>query len=131
MFTIDIEKATLENNDYRRVIKTTPNQQLVLMSILPTEDVHLEIHPNTDQFVRFEAGNGKVIIGKDQKQFSNVKDGTSVTIKMGTWHRIVNTGNDSLKLYTIYSPPEHPAGLVQHRQVKEKNHSILENLLLF
>lgn len=129
MFTIDIEKATLENNNYRKVLKTTNNQQLVLMSLIPGEDIPKEIHQDIDQFIRVEAGTGKVIIGKNQNVESEVKDGTSVTIRGGTWHRIVNTGTDSLKLYSIYSPPEHPAGLIQYRQPKVNKKELFHLLI--
>lgn len=129
MFSIDIEKATLENNNYRKVLKTTNNQQLVLMSLIPGEDIPKEIHQDIDQFIRVEAGTGKVIIGENQNVETNIKDGSSVTITSGTWHRVVNTGTDSLKLYSIYSPPEHPPGLIQYRQPKVNKKELLSILL--
>lgn len=121
VFVIDIEKATIENDDYRRVIYTTKNQQLVLMSIPPNDDIPLEIHPDIDQFIRFESGEGEVRIGKNESKVYKVKDGLSITIDMGTYHHIVNTGNIPLKLYSIYSGPEHPLGLVQKTNPKYKN----------
>lgn len=114
MFALDIEKSTLENEDYRRVIYTPGNMQLVLMSLKVGEDIDLEVHPTTDQFFRFERGNGEVIIGQNSGNIIKVKDGMSVIVRHGTYHKVVNTGNVPLKLYTIYSPPEHRFDLVQH-----------------
>lgn len=110
-FVINIEEATLNNIYYRRVIDTTDNQQLVLMSIPIGEDIPMETHPYTTQFIRFEAGEADVILnGKTYK----VKDGVSVTIHPGTEHQIINSSlYENLKLYTIYSPPEHPRDTIQ------------------
>ena len=110
-FAINIEKATLENTYYRRVLYTTPQQQLVLMSIPVNDEISLEVHPDTTQFIRFEAGTGEVRIND---LIYKVKDGVSVTIPPNKYHRIVNTSlTEPLKLYTIYSPPEHPEDLIQ------------------
>ena len=110
-FGIDIEKATLDNIYYRRVLYTTPQQQLVLMNIPVNDDIHLEIHPHTTQFIRFESGTGEVRINDI---VLNVKDGSSVTIPPNSYHQVINTSSkESLKLYTIYSPPEHPKDLIQ------------------
>jgi mannose-6-phosphate isomerase-like protein (cupin superfamily) len=109
MFSIDIEKATKENTDYRRVIYTVPNLQLVLMQIPIGEDIELEIHPNVDQFFRIESGKGEFHIGKEKKKVVEVKDGSAVVIKHGTYHRVLNTSStEPLKLYTIYTPANHP-----------------------
>ncbi len=134
MFSVDIEKATIENINYRKVLHTTPNQQLVVMSILPYEDIPQEIHPNIDQFIRVEGGKGEVRIGKNEENIINIEDGSSVIVKQGTWHRVVNTSNEALKLYTIYSPPEHPEHLIQKRQKQTKQQTNKEDinmLLLF
>lgn len=108
VFCINIEKETRENTYYRRVLFTTAYQQLVLMSVKPGEDIHLEIHPYIDQFIRIEQGNGKLYIGEKQNEVFELKDGISATIPARTWHRIINDSNTPLKLYTIYSPPNHP-----------------------
>lgn len=103
-FSIDLEKATIENTEYRKILYTPGYQQLVLMSIPVNGDIPLEVHEHTDQFFRFEQGEGVIQVeNKDIK----VKDGSAVIIPHGTYHRVVNTGKTPLKLYTIYSPPEH------------------------
>jgi mannose-6-phosphate isomerase-like protein (cupin superfamily) len=122
-FGIDIEKETIENTDYRRVLHTGDNEQLVLMSINPLDDIPMEVHPTTDQFIRFEAGEGEVRLGNKVDPRTGkvlnmvhykVKDGSSVDIDAGTHHRVVNiSATEPLKLYTVYAPPEHPDGLVQ------------------
>jgi len=108
IFHSDIEKETLDNADFRRVLFTTKNSQLVLMSIQPGEDIGEEIH-GVDQFFRFESGTGKVVAGGHDEP---VKDGDSVTIPSGTRHNIINTGEKPLKLYSIYSPPNHKRGTI-------------------
>lgn len=116
-FGIDIEKATLENEYYRRVLYTTPQQQLVLMAIPVGQDIPLEVHSDTTQFIRFESGTGKV---KVANVIYDVQDGSSVTIPPGSYHQVVNTSSTKkLKLYSIYSPPEHPPNLIQ--KVKSEN----------
>jgi len=103
-FMGNIEKLTINNTDYRRVLFTAANNQLVLMSLQPGEEIGAETH-NLDQFFRFESGNGKVIMdGKEHV----VSDGDAVIITQGTHHNIINTSStQSLKLYTLYSPPNH------------------------
>jgi mannose-6-phosphate isomerase-like protein (cupin superfamily) len=116
----NIAVLTNKNNNYRKVINTTPTQQLVLMSLKPGEFIHLEIHPKTTQFIRIEKGTGVVEIGKPVKKKIKVKDDTSVTIPPNTWHFVENTSKTkTLKLYTIYSPPHHKPGTIQKRQPKE------------
>lgn len=109
VFVINIEKETLENNLFRKILYTTTNQQLVVMSIKPFSNIPFEIHPEHDQFIRIEKGVGMALIGSNKEQKFNLSDGISITIPKNTYHEIVNTDpvND-LKLYTIYSPPEHP-----------------------
>lgn len=103
-FFLNIEKETVENTDFRRVLFTTHNSQLVLMSLKPGEDIGVEVHA-PDQFFRFESGEGKVIIeGTEYK----ISDGDSVTVPSGSKHNIINTSTtEHLKLYAIYSPPQH------------------------
>ena len=83
-FNINIEKATLENNDYRRVIYTPGFQQLVLMSIPVGEDIPLEIHSNVDQFFRIESGEGEIHFGSNEEEVISIKDGSGVVVKHGT-----------------------------------------------
>lgn len=109
-FIVNIEKETLENVMYRKVLYTAKNSQLVLMSIAPLDGVGEEVH-TLDQFIRIEAGNGKAIINGNEHAIS---DGSAVVIPAGARHNIVNTSKtEALKLYTIYSPPEHKDGVVQ------------------
>ena len=112
-FNTDIEKATLENNNFRKVLFTSELMQLVVMSIKPNDDIGLEIHDGA-QFIRVEGGKGKAIIGG--REFP-VKDGTAFVIPKGAKHNVINTSDtEDLKLYAVYSPPEHP----EHRVDKEK-----------
>ena len=112
----NIEMDTLENEDFRRVLFTGPNTQLVLMTLAPGEDIGRETHDGHDQFIRIESGVGVVELD-DEK--SEVVDGSSVVIPAGVEHNLTNTSDDEpLRLYTLYSPPEHPDGTV-HRTKKE------------
>lgn len=105
-----IEELTLQNNNFRQVIFTGNQSQLVLMTLQANEDIGLETHPDNDQFFRFEHGNGKVIIGEDTFE---VKDGDCVVIPAGTAHNIINvSATDTLKMYTIYSPAHHLANTI-------------------
>ena len=110
-----IEKETLKNSDYRRVLYTGKYSQLVLMNLKPMEEIGMETHNDSDQFFRFEEGEGKVIIdGVEHK----VKDGDAVIVPAGAKHNVVNTSKKlELKLYTIYSPPEHQDKVVRHTKV--------------
>jgi mannose-6-phosphate isomerase-like protein (cupin superfamily) len=109
----DIEKLTLKNKNYRKVINTTPTQQLVLMSLKPKEDIGMEIHKKVTQFMRIEQGTVMAIIGKDENQKKyKLKDNSFITIPPNTYHNIVNIGEDEVKLYSIYSPPNHKPGTI-------------------
>jgi mannose-6-phosphate isomerase-like protein (cupin superfamily) len=115
-FAIDIEKATLENNNFRKVLYTSKHSQLVLMSLRPMEEIGMEVHEENDQFFRFEAGQGKCII--DGNEYV-VSDGFAVVVPAGAQHNVVNTSaTEELKLYTIYSPAHHKDGIV--RATKEE-----------
>ena len=111
-YAVNIEEETIKNTDYRRVLYTPGYQQLVLMSIPPGEDIPLEVHHDVDQFFRIEKGRGEIRVGKSQNDIIKISDGSGVIIKHGTYHRVINTGSEDLKLYTIYSPPEHPPNRV-------------------
>lgn len=105
-----IEELTRNNSNFRQVLYTGPHSQLVLMSLLPSEEIGMEVHPDNDQFFRFESGEGKVIIAGVEHV---VKDGDAVVVPAGTEHNVVNTSSTSpLKLYTIYSPAHHPDGTI-------------------
>ena len=114
-FAVNIEQATLRNNNFRTALWTGKHLQLTLMSINPGEDIGLEIHPHNDQFLRLEAGQGLVMMGnrKDNLDFQrNLSAQDAFIIPAGTWHNLVNTGRTPIKLYSIYAPPQHPHGTV-------------------
>jgi len=107
----NIEEATIENKNYRKVIFSSPNLQLVFMSLKPGEDIGSEIHPYITQFIRVEKGEGIAII--EGKKFE-LSDGTAVIIPLNSQHNIINTSKyKDLKLYTIYSPPNHPYNKIE------------------
>jgi mannose-6-phosphate isomerase-like protein (cupin superfamily) len=114
-FKENIEKLTLENEDFRRVLYTAKHSQLVLMSLKPHEEIGLETHADTDQFFRFEKGKGKVVIDGFERE---VGEGDAVIVPAGAKHNVINTSEESLKLYTIYSPAHHKDGIV--RATKEE-----------
>lgn len=106
-FYINIEKETIGNRFYRKVLYTTDQLQLVLMSLEPGQEIGMETHPDTTQFIRIEKGIGRAIIGSHQ---ITLTDGVAVMIPAGKSHNIINTGKKKMKLYTLYSPPEHAPG---------------------
>jgi mannose-6-phosphate isomerase-like protein (cupin superfamily) len=111
-FDIALESATLKNTDFRRVLYTGKHSQLVLMCLKPGEEIGSEVHETIDQFFRFEKGEGVVVIDGVQKK---VKDGSGVIVPAGAEHNVINTSKTSeLKLYTVYSPPEHQDKVVRH-----------------
>lgn len=104
-YVINIEEKTLQNDYFREVLFTAPHSQLVVMSLLPSEEIGMEVHENVDQFLRIEQGEGKAILNGEEH---NVFDGFAIIVPAGTKHNIVNTSSErKLKLYTIYSPAEH------------------------
>ena len=115
-FVVNIGKETTENADFRRVLYTARNSQLVVMSLKPGEEIGEEIHEDHDQFFRFESGEGEVVVVDD---VFTVRDGDCVVVPAGAKHNVINTSSTlPLKLYTIYSPPEHPDGTVQKTRVE-------------
>jgi mannose-6-phosphate isomerase-like protein (cupin superfamily) len=115
-YSTSIEKETRKNSDFRRVLYTGKYSQLVLMNLKPLEGIGLETHTETDQFFRFEEGEGKVFIDGSEH---TVKDGDAIIVPAGTQHNVVNTSkNLELKLYTIYSPPEHQDKVVRHTKAE-------------
>ncbi len=103
-FMGNIEKETLDNENFRKVLYTGPQLQLVLMSLKPGEDIGLEVHTDNDQFFRFEGGTGKCTIDENNYQ---VADGDVILVPSGAKHNVINTGSVALKMYTIYGPPNH------------------------
>jgi len=110
-FSINIEDATLENGNFRKVLYTSKHSQLVLMSLKPREDIGMEVHEENDQFFRFESGQGKCIIDGNEYELG---DGVAVVVPAGAQHNVINTSEtEELKLYTIYSPAHHKDGIVR------------------
>ena len=107
-FKDNIEKLARENTNFRRVIYTSKHSQLVLMSLLPNEDIGMEVHKENDQFFRIENGNGKIVIDGFEREVAN---GDAVVVPAGSQHNVTNTSStEPLKMYTIYSPPHHKDG---------------------
>jgi mannose-6-phosphate isomerase-like protein (cupin superfamily) len=115
-YVTNIERDTLANQDYRRVLYTGPNTQLVLMTLRPGEEIGEEVHAGHDQFIRVEKGSGVAMLDGERHELG---DGSAVVIPSGVRHNIINTSSESLRLYTLYSPPEHPDGTVQHEKGAE------------
>lgn len=112
----DIEKATIANTNYRTVAWTGKYLQVTLMTIPAGASIGLEVHPETDQFLRVDAGRGTCVMGpgKDDLDFAqDVEDGWSIQVPAGVWHDVVNTGDEPLQLYAIYAPVHHAQGIVQ------------------
>ena len=108
-YVVDIEKATKENKNFRKVLYTAKNSQLVVMSLKPGEEIGEEVH-ELDQFIRIEKGKGKAVLDAVEHK---IKDDYAIVIPAGTRHNIINTSKDEeMKLYTIYSPPEHRDGVI-------------------
>ena len=114
-FVVNIDEITKLNNTFRTALWTGEHLQLTLMSIPVGESIGLEIHPDTDQFLRLEQGEGLVQMGKDKNNLSfqkRVSNNFAFVVPAGTWHNLINIGNIPIKLYSIYAPPKHPRGTV-------------------
>ena len=109
-FNDNIEKETLENDNFRKVLYTARYSQLVLMSLNPGEEIGMEVHPDNDQFFRFEKGEGKCVI--DGNEYA-VRDGSAIVVPAGAEHNVINiSAIEKLKMYTIYSPAHHKNGVI-------------------
>ena len=108
-YLINIEEATKGNENFRKVLYTARYSQLVLMSLKPGEEIGEEVHTDVDQFFRVDAGEGKCVIDENEYE---IRDGFAVVVPAGAKHNVINTGKNELKLYTIYSPPEHKDGVI-------------------
>ena len=112
----NIEKDTLENENFRKVLYTGKNSQLVLMSLKPGEEIGMEVHEENDQFFRFEKGEGKCIIDDNEYALS---DGVAIVVPAGARHNIINTSEtEDLKMYTIYSPAHHQDGIMRRTKAE-------------
>ena len=117
----DIETATKENTNYRTTAWTGKYLQVTLMSIPVGESIGLEAHPDTDQFLRLDSGKGRCVMGpaEDQLDFQqDVSDGWSAQVPAGTWHDVINTGDEPMQVYAIYAPVHHTPGIVQETAAK-------------
>jgi mannose-6-phosphate isomerase-like protein (cupin superfamily) len=112
-YTEDVLRLARENENFRQVLFTTERSQLVLMSLKPGEEIGEEVHEGIDQVLAFAVGEGEAVI---EGQLSPVRAGSVVIIPGGTRHNFVNNGSEPLKLVTVYTPPEHPAGTVHHTE---------------
>jgi len=117
-YVVNIEEKTKQNSDYRRVLYTAKNTQLVVMNLQPGEEIGNEVH-ELDQFIRIEEGNAKAVLNNGENEYE-LKDDFAIIIPAGAWHNIINTGDKELKLYTLYSPPEHKEGTVHKTKEDEK-----------
>ena len=107
----DIEEATIENTTFRTVLFTGEHTQLTVMRLAPGEDIGRESHPHLDQFLRIEQGQARVELGRTEDAIDethDVEDDWAIIVPAGVWHNVVNTGTGDVKLYSLYSPPEHP-----------------------
>ncbi len=114
-YILNIEAETLNNTDYRRVLYTAKNSQLVLMSIKPGDAIGEEVH-HLDQFIRIEGGSGKAVMDGEEHDLCTDH---AIIVPAGMRHNVINTGDVDLKLYTIYSPPEHKDGIVEETKADE------------
>lgn len=114
-FILNIEQATVENSAFRVAKWTGSQMQMTLMSLEPGDDIGLEVHEDHDQFLRIESGRGLAQLGPNAENFTleqDVADDDAIFIPAGSWHNVTNTGNEPLKLYSIYAPAEHPHGTI-------------------
>lgn len=113
-YVANIESATLENENYRTTLWTGRNLQVTVMAIQPGHDIGLEVHEGHDQFLRIEQGNATVYMGPNKGDLEQTlaADDDAVFVPAGTWHNLVNTGSEVLKVYSVYAPPEHAHGTV-------------------
>jgi len=119
-FCANIENETLGNQNFRKVLYTGKHSQLVLMTLQPKEEIGMEVHPDNDQFFRFESGQGKCLIDGNDYPLSN---GTAIVVPAGAKHNIINTSEtEDLKMYTIYSPAHHQDGIVRTTKAEAEVH---------
>jgi mannose-6-phosphate isomerase-like protein (cupin superfamily) len=117
----NIEDETLNNNYFRKVLYTGKYSQLVVMALKPGEEIGNEIHQNVDQFFRIEQGEAKVVLNNGETEFT-VKEDEVFIVPAGTWHNVINVSDKDLKLYTIYSPPNHPDGTIHQTKQEAEEH---------
>ncbi len=113
-YVVNIEELTLQNDNFRTAAWTGSNLQMTLMTIQPAEDIGLEVHEDHDQFLRIEQGTARVEMGPTETDLQtwDAADDFAIFVPAGTWHNVINTGEQPLKLYSIYAPPEHAHGTI-------------------
>ncbi len=113
-YVVNIEELTLENENFRTAVWTGANMQMTLMSIQPGDDIGLEVHEDHDQFLRIEQGLATVLMGDSEESMESwdAEDDFAILVPAGKWHNVVNTGDQPLKLYSLYAPSEHAHGTV-------------------
>jgi len=113
-YVVNIEELTLQNENFRTAAWTGTNLQMTLMTIQPGDDIGLEVHEDHDQFLRIEQGSATVHMGPTETELKDcaAEDDFAIFVPAGVWHNVVNTGTEALKLYSIYSPPEHTHGTI-------------------
>lgn len=122
----NVEKETLKNNYFRKVLYTGKHAQLVLMCLQPGEEIGDEVHKNVDQFFRIEEGEAKFVLNEKEKHI--VSDGGAVIVPAGTYHNVINNSNTKkLKLYTIYSPPNHPDKTIHKTKIEAEEAELKEH----
>lgn len=124
-FVVNIETATLENTNYRTTLWTGTNLQMTVMNIDPGNDIGLEVHEEGDQFLRVEAGVGRVQMGPAEDDLSfdeEVRDDWVILVPAGAWHNVTNIGDEPLKIYTLYAPPEHSHGTIHTTKADDHHH---------
>ncbi len=117
----DIERTTLDNETFRTVVFTGEHAQLTVMRLRPGEEIGREAHADRDQFIRIEQGSARVEFGRTQDRVDEtheVNDDWAIVIPAGVWHNVINTGDRDVKLYSLYSPPEHPDGTVHETKAE-------------
>ena len=118
-YVLDIEATTLGNDDFRTTLWTGEHLQLTVMAIPVGGDIGLEVHPANDQFLRLEQGRGRVEMGpaEDRLTFTEeVEDDWAILVPAGTWHNVTNIGDEPMKVYALYGPPDHLPGTLHHTQ---------------
>lgn len=124
-WTADIEQLTLENDNFRTVVYTGKHTQLTLMRLRPGEDIGWERHGDIDQFLRLESGKARLDLGTGEDRIDESHDigaDWALIVPAGTWHNVTNTGSDEVKLYSLYSPPEHPEGTIHVTRADDPHH---------
>ena len=121
----DIERVTLDNGNFRAVIYTGEHTQLTVMRLGPNEEIGWEAHPHLDQFLRIEQGDARLDLGRNETEVDEqheLSDDWAIIVPAGVWHNVINTGSTDVKLYSLYSPPEHPAGTIHRTKAEADEH---------